>query len=93
LISSSTALAVHVEVDAPTQMPNLVKACEVHNNDATCFNHWKGPPEPRECHFETIQTFPTTDFVPGKGVHYPQTPQVDIPQIKIIDLTLNVRCQ
>ncbi|KAJ8580894.1 hypothetical protein M405DRAFT_854929 [Rhizopogon salebrosus TDB-379] len=33
-------------------MHNLVKACQVHKHNATCFKYWKGPPDPRECRFD-----------------------------------------
>ena len=30
---------------------NLVKRCQRHVHNATCFKYWKGPPEPKECRF------------------------------------------
>ncbi|KIK33914.1 hypothetical protein CY34DRAFT_98827 [Suillus luteus UH-Slu-Lm8-n1] len=30
----------------------LVKACQVHKHNLTCFKYWKGPPHPRECRFD-----------------------------------------
>ena len=29
----------------------LAMACQQHKHTLTCFKYWKGPPEPRECHF------------------------------------------
>ncbi|KAG2135283.1 hypothetical protein DEU56DRAFT_871714 [Suillus clintonianus] len=31
---------------------NVVKACQIHKHNATCFKYWKGPPAPRECRFD-----------------------------------------
>ncbi|KAG1887028.1 hypothetical protein F4604DRAFT_1571508, partial [Suillus subluteus] len=33
-------------------MHHLVKACQVHKHNLTCFKYWKGPPHPRECRFD-----------------------------------------
>ncbi|KAG1851160.1 hypothetical protein F4604DRAFT_1512129, partial [Suillus subluteus] len=31
---------------------HLVKACQVHKHNLTCFKYWKGPPHPQECRFD-----------------------------------------
>ncbi|KAG1797584.1 hypothetical protein EV424DRAFT_1333323 [Suillus variegatus] len=31
---------------------HLVKACQVHKHNLTCYKYWKGPPSPRECRFD-----------------------------------------
>ncbi|KAF9031626.1 hypothetical protein BJ165DRAFT_1308189, partial [Panaeolus papilionaceus] len=31
---------------------NLVKTCQVHRHTKTCYKYWKGPPSPKECHFD-----------------------------------------
>ena len=31
---------------------HLAKQCQSHTHSATCYKYWKGPPEPKECHFD-----------------------------------------
>ncbi|KAG1859906.1 hypothetical protein C8R48DRAFT_714127 [Suillus tomentosus] len=42
----------HTDLDRQKDLHNLVKACQIHRHNATCFKYWKGPPAPRECRFD-----------------------------------------
>ncbi|KAG1839844.1 hypothetical protein C8R48DRAFT_554809, partial [Suillus tomentosus] len=42
----------HTALHRQKDLHNLVKACQVHKHNATCFKYWKGPPAPRECRFD-----------------------------------------
>ncbi|KAG2361133.1 hypothetical protein BDR07DRAFT_1451722 [Suillus spraguei] len=30
----------------------LAKKCQTHRHSKTCWKYWRGPPEPKECHFD-----------------------------------------
>ncbi|EPQ49887.1 hypothetical protein GLOTRDRAFT_11004, partial [Gloeophyllum trabeum ATCC 11539] len=32
-------------------MHHLVRQCQLHTHQATCYKYWRGPPEPKECRF------------------------------------------
>ncbi|KAG1808507.1 hypothetical protein EV424DRAFT_1270435, partial [Suillus variegatus] len=40
------------KIDRQKDLHHLVKACQVHKHNLTCFKYWKGPPNPRECRFD-----------------------------------------
>ncbi|KZT31123.1 hypothetical protein SISSUDRAFT_995501 [Sistotremastrum suecicum HHB10207 ss-3] len=33
-------------------MHDLVKECQTHRHEKTCYKYWKGPPEPKKCRFD-----------------------------------------
>jgi hypothetical protein len=33
-------------------MARLAEQCQRHSHTGTCYTHWKGPPEPKECRFD-----------------------------------------
>lgn len=41
-----------VNIARQKDLHHLVKACQVHKHNLTCFKYWKGPPHPRECRFD-----------------------------------------